>query len=359
MTTPRVPLPVVVLALLLPLSAAHRFRYTTTNTTTSSSSSRKLQFDAQCESLAPVDPAQTHLYLSEGFLTEKAKVILDLAFLVNQEESGDLDAAIAGSQTDYDGLYGWTDNLDDQAIVAKKHEHCFAVFQATEGNNLLDQLQNLNPFPTRIADSDCFARQGFHSAYFAPYYYDFRSTLEECLASCIGDTSPCPLILGGNSQGGAAAVIASIDLQQHNPRVITFGAPRAILQSNPCTDVEPLHHIRFLTTHPTLGYDAVAFQFNLFRERHVGYPLFLDEVGDNWPLASPNFEINQVRTPTDRSIHERTIYQERIDAMMERGCFPIPVARWPQDHYCFYDDECMSRECRPDNTCSIPTIPVN
>lgn len=297
----------------------------------------------------PESPGRPFLWLSEEFLVDRAAVVLELARLVNGFESGYIGDVIAENREDYDSLYGWSDNRNDQAIVAKKDGICFAVFQATDSDNLLDQGQNINPFPVRVEGSDCTVRMGFHQAYFAPYYDEFQRRLDQCLGTCDG-RGQCPLVLGGHSQGGAAAVVAAIDLRKYNPQVITFGAPRVVLFSSPCSDVEPRRHFRFVNTHPTLGYDRVAFQFNIFRERHIGYPLFLDAL-DNWPIGSPRFADNASREPRDEDIHERPVYEERINAIIDRNCFPVPVARWPQGHYCYYDDECASRSCGADSQC--------
>ena len=142
---------------------------------------------------------------------------------------------------------------------------------------------------------------------------------------------------------GSAAVIGAVDLAHYNPEVITFGSPRAIVDTEPCTVLEPTRHYRFLNTAAN-KYDYAAFQINVFNEKHVGWTIFLDSL-DNFPLSSPSFANNKERTPCSLALHEREIYLERIDDIISRRCFPLPVSKWPNGHYCGYDDECQSLYC--------------
>lgn len=150
------------------------------------------------------------------------------------------------------------------------------------------------------------------------------------------------MVLGGHSQGGAAAIVGSIDLIHYNPEVITFGAPRVVVRSKPCTTINESRHFRFMNT-DVKKYDYAAFQINIFNEKHVGLPMFLDNT--NWPLSTPGLDDNRARQPCSLALHEREVYLARVDAMMSRNCFPIPVSGWPGDHYCKYDDECESNFC--------------
>ena len=166
--------------------------------------------------------------------------------------------------------------------------------------------------------------------------------MEECIASCDGG---CPLVLGGHSQGGSAAVVGSIDLIHYNPEVITFGAPRAILDSSAykCTTVNSTQHFRFINTLSN-QFDLVVNQIDIFNEKHVGWPLFLDEV--NFPIAISSLDDNKNRRLCSLAAHDRERYVERVEKMASKDCFPIPVTRgWPTDHYCTNDVFCQSHYC--------------
>ena len=176
-------------------------------------------------------------------------------------------------------------------------------------------------------------------------YLSGRQRLDACVTSCDGGN--CPLVLGGFSQGGAAAIAASIDLNHYNPEVITFAALRTIVDKEACTVIDESKHYRFVNSRSD-GYDVVPMQFNLYGERHVGTLLLLDD--DNFPLLSPEMSDNESRRPRTLALHDYPTYRERIEGMIDRNCFPIPVAKWPEGHYCRYDTECDTSYCE-DKTC--------
>ena len=160
------------------------------------------------------------------------------------------------------------------------------------------------------------------------------------MASCEGG---CELVLGGESNGGAAATVASIDLAHYNPEVITFAAPKVIKESSKCTAITEENHYRFINTGDDGTYDTVVMQLNIFSERHVGWPIYLDDV--NFPIQSTGLSESKSRTPVAIALHEWDLYQERIEGLLDRNCFPVPVAKWLDGHYCNYDDECDSLYC--------------
>ena len=90
-------------------------------------------------------------------------------------------------------------------------------------------------------------------------------------------------------------------------------------------------------------YDYAAFQINVFNERHVGLSMFLDNT--NIQLSTPGLGDNKARQPCSLALHERELYLERINAMVARSCYPIPVSGWAQGHYCKFDDECDGDWC--------------
>ncbi|CAB9526509.1 expressed unknown protein [Seminavis robusta] len=292
----------------------------------------------------PAYPDLVFLMIPKNMML-KLQEIMKLAKLVSREESGPIGDLIEEQRLVYDFFDGWTDP-DDQAVVAKTKDRpiCYAVFEATQEGNLGDQLQNLNPLSKEVEGSDCTVRAGYYDAYKAEYYDDFRQSVEDCIRTCYDEFQrPCPLVVGGDSQGGAAAVVASIDLAHHNPQVITTGAPRTIVNTSPCKTIDETRHSRFLNT-GRHEYDYVPFQPDILNTRHVGHTFFLDD-GVNWPVATPGFNNNEPRLFLSRDLHERPVYEERIQAMIDRDCFPIPVGKWPGGHYCTQDDECESGDC--------------
>jgi Lipase (class 3) len=169
-----------------------------------------------------------------------------------------------------------------------------------------------------------------------------RKSLDACVASC---SPSCPLVLTGNSQGGAVATAAAADLSQvYNPMLITFAAPRAIVRSGSykCSTLKTNNIFRFVNTDRN-AYDSVPNQVNVFNEKHPGWPLLLDDV--NYPLMTTEFDDNKNRRRCDLGLHEFSIYQERVQNIIDRDCFPVPVSGWPDMHYCTDDDECISNFC--------------
>ena len=59
----------------------------------------------------------------------------------------------------------------------------------------------------------CVIQRGYYHA----YRKHLRESIDDCVASC--EDLNCPIILAGHSQGGAAAAIASVDLQHYDPTV--------------------------------------------------------------------------------------------------------------------------------------------
>ena len=160
------------------------------------------------------------------------------------------------------------------------------------------------------------------------------TTIDECVASCDGG---CPLVLGGESMGGGAAIVASVEFARHNPEVITFAAPKAIKQRSACSDINEENHYRFINTQ--LGqYDLIIMQWNLFCERHVGWPIYLDD--DNSPLMTTELSESDSRMPANTQLHEWSLYMSRIEEMADRvDQDSFPVSKWPVGHYCNFDDE--------------------
>ena len=160
------------------------------------------------------------------------------------------------------------------------------------------------------------------------------------MGSCEGG---CELVLGGFSQGAAAATVAGIDLLHYKPDVIMFASPPSILESSPCKASDQLNFYGFVNTNH-IGYDLVPNQpLRPFGEKFIGDVFLLDDYL-NFPISRPaNRQVR--RLPSNPFLHTMGQYAERIHAIANDGCFPFPVALWPNGHYCYYDDECASNYC--------------
>ena len=250
----------------------------------------------------------------------------------------------------------------DSALIAKTKGEavCYATFAGTNSFSLVDLWQNINPLGIRIGD--CAMKRGYYQAYAANHIDELRVEIDACVASC---NDGCRLVLSGFSQGGSAAIAAAVDLRRYNPTTITFGAPPAfkeISDEAPCTDFNGEDHYWFINTKDshwfldqpiydqvTVGGTYVAFSrgpplaARFLEYRMMGMPLLLDDV--NWPISYPDLNSDFVRYPASPQIHASQVYIDRIRALYDQGCYPIPVGKWMAGHYCNFDDECASGFC--------------
>lgn len=322
---------------------------TEASVTTPTAALAKRKFRDVNQNCPALDPPAEEVFfsLSESFLKNEVKLMMDFTNLLNRDDSGEITEKIDDQRKLYERFNAWND-INDQTLVAKTNDTkiCFTAFSSVQGTNVFDQWQNINPFRVRIGDTDCVSRRGYYSAYFSTFYKEYRRSIDDCVASCEGG---CPLVMGGHSQGGSASVIGSIDLIHYNPEVITFGAPRALIRTDPCTTIDATRHYRFLNTDPR-RYDFAPFQINIFNEKHVGNAIFMDSNG-NFPLSQPDDD-NKSRFGLSTDLHANELYTARISELVDRNCFPVPVSKWPEGHYCSYDDECASRYCE-DRHCKV------
>jgi len=235
----------------------------------------------------------------------------------------------------YDIFSGFWD-INDQALVAKKFDQdvCYLAIMGTMALNPFDQMQNLAICDFRVGGSDCLVRGGFFDAYNTSYQDELRLSIDACVASCTGN---CELVVTGHSQGAAAAIVAAVDLRHYNPSTITFGSPRPFMFKDGfhCTDFNSDKHLRFINTKQA-QYDSVPFG-TLSMSMMLGRTILLDD--NNWPLGYPGLNNDLQRAPENLDLHDPDLYQERMESMLFRNCFPIPAARWGNGHYCNYDDE--------------------
>lgn len=279
----------------------------------------------------------------------------ELNMMVTRARSGPVRKVVREQKDNpyYERFTGYSD-INDQAIIAKvaAEATCYASFMGDELWNPFDQLQNINCYDTEIENTDCKVRSGYLDAYNTTYQMAFREEIDNCVASC--GSSKCPLVLTGYSQGGAAAIVAAIDLDKYNPTTITFGAPRAIIVNtdNPCTTFNAARHFRYIATAD--GYfDNVPFETTSDADS-LGWPLMLD--GMDFPIYSPGFNNDDNQDPQNAKLHGMGVYMDYVTKMFERNCFPVPVGLWPTGHACHDNSECQGQYCK-DNVCDQLIVP--
>jgi Lipase (class 3) len=199
-------------------------------------------FDDERRNCPLPPPVTIQFTLSETDMTlvyEASKLCLliypDFSGYITQEK-------IASHRKNYERFDAWGDWNDQGAVAKIADGTCHATFAGSSCWNPLDQWQNLNPLPKSLGDNSCWVRRGYFNAYNTSYKDEFRIALDDCMASCNNDTQ-CDLVLSGFSQGGAVAVVASVDLKHYNPIVITFGAPQPfLLFMGECSDFDASKH---------------------------------------------------------------------------------------------------------------------
>jgi len=221
---------------------------------------------------------------------------------------------------------------DDRALVASRGGYCYTVFSATVAANPWDVSQ-LFDWGTRDV-GDCTFRGGFWKAFYSVFYDDYKAAVDECMSQ------NSELIVGGHSQGGSIAVVASVDLRQYNPYVITFGAPRAIKAV--CNDVNPDRHYRFVNSMDKT-YDDWPMRFSN-SGIHVGHGILLD-LNSNNVAAYVGLNDNANRSPTESSIHKAHFSYDALSKLIGTGCSPLRVAGWEQGHFCMSHEECDGSSC--------------
>jgi len=263
--------------------------------------------------------------------------------------SGPIDWNIEKGRQEYALFDGWT-NFRDTALVAKSKTNGVCHLVLGTGITPWDLWQNLNPFTSRMPGTECDVRKGYYDAYFnVPYYGELRTSVSTCLSSCNAQGKQCPLVISGYSQAGAIAVISAIDLRQFNPTTITFGATQALVPYNgECKQFNANTHFRIVSVTGRF-YDGITVQINPFFAKHYGHFLILED--DDTMFGYPGFNVDTMnRFPMNHFAHLPYFYSHRIQRMLERGCFPIPVGKWGRGHWCNYPDECSSNSCE-DHEC--------
>ena len=149
---------------------------------------------------------------------------------------------------------------------------------------------------------------------------------------------PIDLHLKGLEQLGA-----SIELKDYNPKVITFGAVRAL--TKPCSQLDGSRHYRFVAAGDH-DYDEWANSFTSLGA-HVGEAFLIDSIsGQKGPGVYLGLNDDITRSPKDTSVHNRGNYWTALENVFaDPPCFPIQFSGWELGHWCNENDECTSQYC--------------
>ena len=298
---------------------------------------------------------------------KRAVVASELSFIAFEDDIAS-NAKIKKYRKIYDKFNAWED-LNDAHLLVKEKGVCYGVFRGTLQTSLTDILQNLYPTNVQVEGSNCQVRKGFHKAYYTSYQPEFRRKLEKCVASCalINNKSGknCPLVLSGHSQGASVAIVASIDLREHNPTTMAFGPLKTVTnvdidsKNSGCTDIAPQRMYNFINASGGV-YDDVPYGYSP-SGFHVGHSLLIDEGN---ALAYTGLNDNMLRGPTARNVHAVELYRTRMltllddggDSCDEGGSLPRVITQWDDGHWCTFSDECKSRFCDPNDNICIPKL---
>jgi hypothetical protein len=255
--------------------------------------------------------------------------------------------------SEFDTIDSWCD-IDDTAIVARQNKTCFGAFRGTVSVNPLDQAQL---FDCRMTDfRNCRVRDGFKRGYKASYYLHFRKAIAECMEHAN------ELVLTGFSQGGSVAVVASIDLKDYHPVVITFGAVRTL--EHPCEQhLNSSRHFRFinvgLTDEKEIAYDYWP---NVFTKQatHVGHAFLMDSTSASNQGVYLGLDNDSTRTPKSRDVHQYDRYHDSLKNLLvttnTTTCDAIVLSGWEDGHFCTEHDECRNKAFCVNGICKAALV---
>lgn len=310
-----------------------------------------------CDGENPGEPILTKSIMDMSYT---AGVLSSLAY--NNCETEKIDACPeVGPGHKFVSYKDYNDGVNDSVIVAETSDGlCFGIFRGTE-LTVSDWSQNFDPRTEEVCNDEgncCKSRQGFADAYDADYKDDFEKDLRACAAKCT-DKNKC-VVLGGHSQGGAVATLASIMFDDLDPFVFTFGQPSAIFA--PCKFIDAKKSYRYINSvmdEDELEHDVVPFSPSL-GAGDFGYMIVISyehyavaSFGLNAePLAS-KFHMN-VSPFLAHTMDDGIIgYVNRIKAIIDFNQYPVETDGWSKGDFCSNGGECESGHCI-DGVCSAP-----
>jgi hypothetical protein len=197
----------------------------------------------------------------------------------------------------------------------------------------------------------CTSRSGFYGAYNTVYRDDVEKDVRECAKKC-DNLDEC-VVLTGHSQGGAVAAVSALYLADLNPYIITFGQPATI--EAPCELITSERYFRFVNTKETrsigIAYDPVTMAPGLGAD-HFGEMIVLGP--DSTGVAYLGLDAQDFLHPYTVGIEAHMMvngstpyagYEDRINALMDYGQFPIRNNGYVAGSLCSENKECESNEC--------------
>eukprot|EP00545_Synedropsis_sp_CCMP1620_P002744 CAMPEP_0119008414 /NCGR_PEP_ID=MMETSP1176-20130426/3675_1 /TAXON_ID=265551 /ORGANISM="Synedropsis recta cf, Strain CCMP1620" /LENGTH=483 /DNA_ID=CAMNT_0006960739 /DNA_START=67 /DNA_END=1518 /DNA_ORIENTATION=- len=254
--------------------------------------------------------------------------------------------------------FGYYDAEPDQALTAKtKDGYCFVAFRGTS-LTWDDWKQNLEIGKEDICvevggekEQCCTSRKGFYGAYNTDYRDEVEQDIRECAATC--DNMDECVVITGHSQGGAIAAVAGLYLADLNPYIITFGQPATI--DAPCPLITSERYYRFINTKETenlgIAYDPIP----------MAPGLGADQFGQMIVLGPDSTGVAYLGLDAQDFLHPYTVgveahfmvngstpysgYEDRLNALMANGEFPIRNNGYVAGSLCSEHKECESNQC--------------
>jgi len=288
-----------------------------------------------------------------------AAVLSDLAYKNCSTEKHDFCPEV-GPGHEFVFYKDYDDDEDDSAIVVETVDGiCYGIFRGTQGT--ADWLQNVDPRTSEVCDNKgncCESRKGFVDGYNTPYKDEFENDLRNCAAKC-PNKDKC-VVLGGHSQGGAVATVASVRLRDLDPFVFTFGQPPAVLA--PCDSIDAKKSYRYINSvmdEDELEHDPVPFSPSL-GAGDFGYMIVVSY--ENYAVASYGLDTNALSMVSQFKLNVKPFlahtirdgilgYVERINAIIDFNHYPVETNGWAVGDFCNNGEECESGRCA-DGICS-------
>lgn len=154
------------------------------------------------------------------------------------------------------------------------------------------------------------------------------------------DPNACDIVLTGHGLGGGTSIVASMDLLDLSPEIITFGAPRTINKRDAgCSNlVAQVDHYQYenleqVSAYNTQLFDAIPqLDFGIMSKlKHFGTPLIMN--GDNVLVLDKGNDVSRASiyrlepNSTANLPSKMTLYQSRVNSAFNNAqCFPLPAA---------------------------------
>jgi len=256
-------------------------------------------------------------------------LVIDEALRAIIETSADLSLIAFFEEPDnrngYDAFKVYSEGDTDQSLLVRTDDKCYVAFRGTllGGGyfNLADMFQYIQLGTEEVCPANeavcCQTRTGLWDAYNTNYREELESDLADCLAAITCDDGDDCLVLTGQSQGGSAAQIAAVLLQQYDPLVVTFGTEPTLNEECPHV-ADATRWFRFANTGLSFlfrGIEYDRFPFISNRYSNFGYTLLLSDGGvANLGLNSQD-KFGPAQFLSVFNAHSMGSYRSRIQAL--------------------------------------------